>query len=410
MIDLTRPINLSSPEFVQNKFEWFERIREEKPVYLAKISVLKIYTVSRYEDCTNILKDPRVLRNRSTVTGGSRFPFPLPKSIQVIAESMITEDDPNHRRLRELVRRAFRPQAVAALTEKIDLYSHELLDELEQREHFDLQTDYALKIPVRMIGDMLGIARDDMPKFIDTFGVLTEGFSGWRLVRTLFKDMPQSVAFVRQLIRAKAKSPADDILSHLIQTEDNGDRLTEDELVAMVFLLIVAGYETTVHLISNGVLTLLQHPLQLEQLRAEPSLIDSAVEEILRHRGPVQGTKPGYAVEDISLHGVTIPKGKPIMPLFGAANHDPRVFDDPLTFDITRTPNRHLGFGHGMHFCLGAHLARAEARLGLLNLIQRLPNLRLAVDESALELQPLPGWHRYNGLPVATGHAKRTAV
>lgn len=406
MIDLTRPVNLSSLEFVKNKFEWFERIREEKPVYMAKVSVLKIYTVSRYDDCTNILKDPRVLRNRSTVTGGSRFPIPLPKSIKVIAESMITEDDPNHRRLRELVRRAFRPQAVAALTEQIDLYSHELLDELERREHFDLQTDYALKIPVRMIGDMLGIARDDMPKFIGTFGVLTEGFSGWRLVRTLFKDMPQSIKFVRQLIRAKAKAPADDILSHLIQTEDNGDRLTEDELVAMVFLLIVAGYETTVHLISNGVLTLLQHPQQLEQLRAEPTLIDSAVEEILRHRGPVQSTKPGYAAEDISLHGVTIPKGKPIMPLFGAANHDPRVFVDPLTFDITRNQNRHLGFGHGNHFCLGAHLARAEARLGLLNLIQRLPNLRLAVDESALELQRLPGWHRYNGLPVATGRKR----
>lgn len=403
MIDLSRPVSLASQDFVQNKFEWFERIREEKPVYLAKISVLKIYTVSRYEDCTNILKDPRVMRNRSNATGGGRFPFPLPSSIKVIAESMITEDDPNHRRLRELVRRAFRPQAINALTEQIDRYSHELLDELEGREHFDLQKDYALKIPVRMIGDMLGIKRDDMPKFIGTFSVLTEGFSGWRLIRTLFKDMPDSVKFVRQLIRDKAATPSDDILSHLIQTEDDGDKLTEDELVAMVFLLIVAGYETTVHLISNGVLTLLQNPQQLEQLRAEPTLIDSAVEEILRHRGPVQSTKPGYASEDIHLHGVTIPKGKPIMPLFGAANHDPRVFDDPQTFDITRTPNRHLGFGHGMHFCLGAHLARAEARLGLLNLIQRLPNLKLGVEESALQLQTLPGWHRYSAMPVVTG-------
>ncbi len=404
MIDLSRPVSLASQEFVQNKFAWFERIREEKPVYLAKISVLKIYTVSRYEDCTNILKDPRVLRNRSTATGGSRFPFPLPKSIQVIAESMITEDDPNHRRLRELVRRAFRPQAIDALTEQIDRYSHELLDELAERKEFDLQKDYALKIPVRMIGDMLGIKREDMPKFVGTFSVLTEGFSGWRLMRTLFKDMPDSIKFVRQLIQDKAASPEDDILSHLIQAEDDGDKLTEDELVAMVFLLIAAGYETTVHLISNGVLTLLQHPQQLEQLRAEPRLINSAVEEILRHRGPVQSTKPGYATQDIELHGITIPKGKPIMPLFGAANHDPRVFDHPQIFDITRTPNHHLGFGHGMHFCLGAHLARAEARLGLLNLIQRLPNLQLGVAESALQLQTLPGWHRYNGLPVVTNN------
>ncbi len=400
MIDQSRPINLNSAEFNNDKFAWYEQIREDLPVHQAKVSIIKVFTIARYDDCTSILKDPRVLRNRSTITGGGRFPFPMPKAIKPIAESMIVEDDPNHRRLRELVRRAFRPQAIEVLETKIDQYSNELLDGLSLKKEFDLQSDYALAIPMRMIGDMMGLSREAIPQFKEMFSILTKGFGGWRILRTLFWDMPDTVRFVRELIGQKRDHPGDDILTGLIEADAEGDRLTEDEIVAMVFLLIVGGYETTVHLITNGVLTLLENPEQLARLRDNPELINSAVEEILRHRGPVQSTKPGYAAEDIQLHGVTIPKGKPIMPLFGAANHDPRAFDNPQVFDIGRTPNRHLGFGHGTHFCLGAHLARAEARFGILNLLQRFPNLQLAGDPASLKLQNMPGWHRYDGLPV----------
>ena len=400
MIDQSKPFNLNSDEFNRNKFAWYEQIREDLPVHQAKVSIIKVFTIARYDDCTSILKDPRVLRNRSTITGGGRFPFPMPKAIKPIAESMIVEDDPNHRRLRELVRRAFRPQAIEVLETKIDQYSNELLDGLSLKKEFDLQSDYALAIPMRMIGDMMGLSREAIPQFKEMFSILTKGFGGWRIFRTLFWDMPDTVRFVRELIGQKRDHPGDDILTGLIEADAEGDRLTEDEIVAMVFLLIVGGYETTVHLITNGVLTLLENPEQLARLRDNPELINSAVEEILRHRGPVQSTKPGYAAEDIQLHGVTIPKGKPIMPLFGAANHDPRAFDNPQVFDIGRTPNRHLGFGHGNHFCLGAHLARAEARFGILNLLQRFPNLKLAGDPASLKLQNMPGWHRYDGLPV----------
>jgi len=400
MIDQSRPINLNSAEFNNDKFAWYEQIREDLPVHQAKVSIIKVFTIARYDDCTAILKDPRVLRNRSTITGGGRFPFPMPKAIKPIAESMIVEDDPNHRRLRELVRRAFRPQAIEVLETKIDQYSNELLDGLSLKNEFDLQSDYALAIPMRMIGDMMGLSREAIPQFKEMFSILTKGFGGWRIFRTLFWDMPDTVRFVRELIGQKRDHPGDDILTGLIEADAEGDRLTEDEIVAMVFLLIVGGYETTVHLITNGVLTLLENPEQLARLRDNPELINSAVEEILRHRGPVQSTKPGYAAEDIHLHGVTIPKGKPIMPLFGAANHDPRAFDNPQVFDIGRTPNRHLGFGHGTHFCLGAHLARAEARFGILNLLQRFPNLQLAGDPASLKLQNMLGWHRYDGLPV----------
>ncbi len=409
MLDLSRPLNLTSSDFHENKWDIYERIREEKPVHQAKISVMTVYTVARHEDCTAILKDPRVVRNRSTATGGSRAPFPMPKSIQLLMESMIQNDEPEHRRLRDLVRKAFRPQAIKDLETRIDAYSRQLLDELEGQRSFDLQSAYALPIPVRMIGDMMGVAPDAMPRFQTLMSVLTQGFSGWRMLRTLLWDMPETVRYVRELVDAKRQEPGDDILTGLIEAEEDGDRLTEDEIVAMVFLLIVAGFETTVHLITNGVLTLLEHPQAIEALRSEPALVEPAVEEILRHRGPVHSTKPGYATEAITLHGVTIPKGKPIMPLLAAANHDPRVFDAPLEFDISRTPNRHLGFGHGIHFCLGAHLARAEARLAIGNLLARFPDLSLAVAPEALTLQRLPGWHRYNGLPVVTRRLRAAA-
>ena len=163
IIGLSSPTNLSSEEFINNKFEWYERIREEKPVHKAKLSVLSVYTVARYDDCTAILKDPRVLRNRTTVTGGNRFPIPMPKSIKMLVESMIMEDDPNHRRLRELVRRAFRPQAIERLEQRINEHSHELLDGLANETEFDLQSQYALPIPVRMISDMMGLSEDVVP-------------------------------------------------------------------------------------------------------------------------------------------------------------------------------------------------------------------------------------------------------
>ena len=401
MIDLSQPIDLSSAEFINDKYAVYERIREEKPVQEVKISVMKLYAVSRYEDCEMVLKDPRIKRNRSNATGGSRFPFPVPRSVKPLVQSMIQEDDPEHRRLRDLVRKGFRPQEIKRIESRIDSYSHELLDGLRNAKEFELQSQYALQLPTRMIADMLGVPMAAMPKFQAMLSTVVSGFNGLRMLRTLFMDLPGAVGFVRDLVRDKQKNPGEDILTGLIQAEEGGDQLTEDELIAMVFLLTVAGFETTVHLITNGVLTLLQHPGELEKLKNDPTLIDSAVEEILRHRGPVHMTKPNYAAEEVTLHGVTIPKGKPIVPLLGAANHDPRVFENPGEFDITRSPNRHLGFGHGIHFCLGAHLARAEARLAIRNLFARFPDLGLAVDESALELVAMPGWHRYNGLPVA---------
>ena len=399
-IEIKEPINVSSKKFTNNKYEYYKLLREDYPVCKGKVSVMDAYFISRYDDCVNFLKDPRFVRNRTTATGGGRFPFPLPKSVTLMANSMINEDEPDHRRLRDLVHQAFTRHSLAKMEGRIEQLTNDLLDKAEPQGTVDLKQAYALPIPVTVIQEMVGVADEDMPRFYNGMKAMTDGFSGLSLFRTLFWDMPRLSKFVRELIYRKRSNPSEDILTALIQAETEGEKLSEDEVVAMVFLLIIAGYETTVYLILNSVLTLLQHPEQLARLRSEPKLINSAVEEILRYRDPVQGTKPGYALEDVVLHGVTIPKGAAVMPLLGAANRDPDVFENPEVFDIARSPNKHLGFGSGIHTCLGAPLARMETRIAITNLIKRNPNLRLAVDASELVLINTPLWHRYKSLPV----------
>lgn len=403
----SRPIqgalNLLDKDFIENKYGYYKWLRENEPVHQGRLSFIRLYMLSRYDDCVSILKDPRIVRNRTTATGGGRFPVPLPKSVSLLIKSMINEDDPEHRRLRNLVHLAFTPKRLTYLDNRIDQITHELLDKAEPRGTVDLIEAYALPIPVTVIGEMVGVDADEVPEFATYMSALASGMSGVTIVKTFLWDMPRAVRFCRALIERKRTDPRDDILSGLIEAEAEGDRLSEDELVAMIFLLIVAGYETTVHLITNAVQTLLTHPDQLQRLGENPALMESAVEEVNRFNGPIQGTKLGYPMEDITLRGVTIPKGKPIMPLLGSANHDPDAFEEPERFDIARTPNRHLGFGQGIHYCLGAPLARIETRIALQNLLDRNPNLRLAVDPSELKIQRIPAWHRHVRLPIVLG-------
>ncbi|MEO1290704.1 MAG: cytochrome P450 [Chloroflexota bacterium] len=403
-VEIKHKINIGNQHFIDNKQAYYRYLLEEAPVYQGKVSVLPAYLVSRYDDCLLVLKDSRFVRNRATATGGGgRLPFPMPKSVQLMAQSMIIEDDPEHRRLRNLVHKAFTPRSIVAIEKRVEQLTHELLDKAEAQGTVDLMDAYALPIPVTVIREMVGVPEDWMPRFRDSMQVLTKGLSGWSLFRTLFFDLRQSVSFMRELIAYKKTNPADDILTGLIQAEEAGETLTEDELVSLVFLLIVAGYETTVHLITNSVLTLLQHPQELDKLCQNMDLMPSAVEEILRYAGPINSTKPQYATEDIELHGVTIPQGKTVFPLLGAANRDPRQFENPHVFDIERTPNKHLGFGQGIHYCLGAPLARMETKIALTTLLNRNPNLKLAVDANQLKVTKIPGWHRYESLPVTFG-------
>jgi cytochrome P450 len=403
-VAIKHPIDITSREFIHHSYEYYHWLREQAPVYKGKLSIVNVYLLSRYDDCVAILKDSRFVRNRSTATGGGgRLPIPVPKTIALLSRSMITEDEPEHRRLRNLVHKAFTPRALARLEARITQLTNELLDAAEPQRTVDLMQAYALPIPVTVIKELVGVADEDMPHFRNGIKILSEGFSGWNFLRTILWDLPATVRFVRALIVRKRQHPGDDILTGLIQADEAGQKLSDDELVSMVMLLILAGYETTVHLITNSVVSLLSHPEQLARLRAEPQLAGSAVEEVLRYNGPVQNTKPAYAIEDVTLHGVTIPRGAAVLPLLGSANHDPAIFERPEIFDITRTPNRHLGFGQGIHYCLGAPLARIETRIALTTLLERNPNLRLAVPPQELTLQSIPSWHRYAALPVVLG-------
>ena len=406
-INLQTPPDLTSKEFANNKYKYFEWMRQEAPVAHCKYVTGKAYVVSRYKDCVTLLNDSRVVRdNRKIDTSSPLLPsfIPLPKSSELLLHSMIGSDEPDHKRLRSLVHQAFTRKSMAELSDRIEKLTNNLLDKAEAKSKaqgsVNLKEAYALPIPVTVIQEMMGVSNEDMPRFYEGIEAVIKGFSGVRIILTMLWDLPRLSNFVRELIDRKRENPGNDMLTGLIQAEEEGQKLSEDEIVSMVFLIIAAGYQTTVHLITNSVLTLLRHPNQLAKLRANPDLIESAVEEILRFDSPVYVTELAYAREDMMLHDITIPKGAVVIACISSANHDPEIFENPDVFDIERSPNKHLGFGSGIHACLGAPLARMEAKIALTNLLKRNPNLRLAVDPSQIEVETTPGIHSYKCLPV----------
>ncbi len=402
---LQKPVNLVNREFNNNKYGYYEWLRDNDPVHKGKLTVMNFYYLSRYEDCVALTKDPRFVRERSRALGkkSSALPIPLPRSLEAMTNNMLMRDGADHRRLRDLVHQAFTPRRLAHLEARIETLTQNLLDNMQGKLVVDLKQDYCLPIPVTVIAEMLGIDYAEMQVFRQHLNAMTDTLTGLSALKLVMKDLPAARRYIESLIAKKRKAPAEDILTGLIQAEAEGSRLSEDELISMCFLLIVAGYETTVYLLTNAILCLLTHPEQLDALKAQPELIDGAIEESLRYLGPVQATKPYFASEEVTLHGVKIPRGAAVMPLLGAANHDPRQFENPEIFDITRSPNRHLGFSQGIHYCLGAPLARIEARIALKNLWARYPDLRLAIEPEQLEMIHQPGWHKYKRLPVIPG-------
>ncbi|GJF13122.1 cytochrome P450 [Mycolicibacterium cyprinidarum] len=393
------PITVGSEEFNADQPRYYDWMRRNAPVYrgrLAGFGEQDIYFVSRYQDCHDLVLDPRICR---VVEGSEQVE--LPESLRLLAnDMMILKDDPEHKRLRSLVSRPFTPRAIAHLGERVEAVTRELLDAMKSGQRIDLQQAYALPIPLTVINEMVGVAEKDRSTFHEYVELLFDGLATYGLEGTA-ERMDGFVDYLRELISQRRADPGEDILTGLIHASEDGDSLSDDEVIAMVFMLITAGYETTHNLITNGVAALLTHPDQLARLKAQPELIDSAVEEILRYTGTVGGTEvTTFAAEDITLHDVTIPRGSLMEALLGSANRDPDQFDDPETFDITRSPNHHLAFSKGNHFCLGAHLARLETKIAITNLIQRFPNLSLAVDPSELKLLPIPLMNRLDGLPV----------
>lgn len=297
---------------------------------------------------------------------------------------MLDVDPPDHARLRALVQKAFTPRVVEQMRDRVRVLTEELLDRALDRGRIDLVRDYALPIPTTIIAEMLGVPVEDRHKFHRWSGAIVQSEpSGWRMIPAL----PHVVLFlryIRRLVRARRADPRDDLVSALVRAEEAGDQLNEDELLAMVFLLLIAGHETTVNLIGNGSLALLLHPSAMERLRTEPGLVPTGVEELLRHSGPLAMATERFAREDVEIAGVTIPRGSTVYAALASANRDERQFANPDAVDVTREPNRHLAFGLGIHFCLGAPLARLEAQVAFESLLRRTSALSLIAGSDAL--------------------------
>jgi len=372
--------NPMDPAFVSDPYPTYHRLRAEDPVHH---SPLGFWVLTRYPDVMAMLRDPRLIKEPIAAFVAARFGMAAPPP--GLGLSMLDRDPPDHTRLRGLVSKAFTPKALESLRPHIQQIVDDLLADAAGKGQMDLIEEFAYPLPVRVICEMLGVPVKDHERFkawgldiargLDAIMLPPDSEVGQRSV----SGRRALAEYFRALIAERRAAPRDDMLSALIAAEEAGDKLNEEELLATCILLLVAGHETTVNLIGNGTLALLRHPDQLQKLRESPGLIATAVEELLRFDGPVQRTAR-IPSEDITIGGRTIPKGDMVMPFLGAADRDPAQFPDPDRLDITRADNRHIAFGMGIHFCLGAPLARMEGQIAINALLARLPKLALATD------------------------------
>jgi cytochrome P450 len=287
-----------------------------------------------------------------------------------------------------LIGKAFTPRLIEGLRPRIQRLADELLDAMAPRGEADLMDAYAFPIPITVIAELLGVPAADRDRFRAWSGAFISAPPTDESVERLASDVESYVEYFRTLFKERRRQPEDDLISALVQLEEDGDRLSERELFSMASIILIAGHETTVNLIGNGTLALLQHPDQLNRLRHEPELIGPAIEELLRHSGPVESSTERYAAEDIDLGGVMIPRGDMVYAMLGSANRDAARFADADELDLTRDARQHVAFGHGIHYCVGAPLARLEGQIAIGTLIRRLPELRLAVAPEELRWRP----------------------
>lgn len=379
--------DLFAPDYKNFAYSLYEELRENAPVYRIRMpNGLDGWIITRYEDAVNVLKDPRFLKRGRTVLGEERFSQIISApEIELLLHHMLAMDPPDHTRLRGLVSKAFTPSMVNGLADRIQTIADELLDRVLEAGRMDLIHDYAFPLPIIVISDMLGIPLDDRMKFRDWSNAIVDASNHPEKLRQAVPQIKEFAAYLSDLIEKRRRYPAEDLISGLVHAEAEGEKLTEKELYSMIFLLIVAGHETTVNLIGNGVLALFENPEQLELLKNHPEWMPSAVEEFLRYYSPVEFATNRFAGEEVTMHGQTIKRGDMVLVALASANRDPRQFADPNRLDITRKHNPHIGFGYGIHYCLGAPLARLEAKIAISTLIKRIPSLALDVPRKQLE-------------------------
>ena len=379
----TAPLTSLDTDFIQDPYSLYRRLRTEAPVREVRMPRgLKVWLVTRYADAREALADPllhkdmrqaRDLFDRHTTGGAAVSTFG-----RELGAHMLNSDPPDHTQLRKLVATAFTMRRVELLRPRIEQITDDLLTGIAGQDRVDLVDDFAFPLPVTVICELLGVPQHDRDEFRAWSTALVSADD----VEVVSKAAQDMAAYLTGLIAGKRDNPADDMLTALTQARDEGDdRLTELELVSMAFLLLVAGHETTVNLIANGVLALLRNPDQLAALRADPALLPGAVEEFLRFESPVNLATLRYTTAPVRLGGVEVPEGEFVLVSLGAGNRDGERFADADRLDVTRAAGGHLAFGHGIHFCLGAPLARLEGQVAIGRLLDRFPGLALATGD-----------------------------
>ena len=397
--------DLLSQDTKRDPIAFHTHVREQGPlVHMTGMpGTNDAWLVTNYDDAIAVLKDPRFIKDVQKLP--DRGLDPDSKNADIIRQflqwrrDMLTVDPPDHTRLRGLVSKAFTPRMIEQLHPRIQQVTDELLDAVQSQGKMDLITDFAFPLPITVISEMMGIPKQDRAQFRVWSQTIITMASSEQPENALIA-MQAFVQYIKTLLADKRAHPGNDLVSGLVQSEESGDTLNENELVSTIFLLIIAGHETTVNLIGNGTLALLQHPDQLHLLQQDPSLLPSAIEELLRYTAPVTITSQRWASEDIPMYGKIIHKGEVVFVSLVGADTDPQHFTDPVELDITRQINKHLAFGKGIHVCLGAPLARLEGQIAIGTLLQRLPNLRLACDPDQLTWTPSPILRGLTSLPV----------
>jgi cytochrome P450 len=397
--DADQLMSLDEDAYYQDPAGFFARLRESRPVAPVRLPGYgRAWMVTGYADVRAALADPRLARDIHRWPGGGRT---RPSEATGINDHMLHVDPPDHTRLRRLVQKPFAARR-AALRTRAEKIAAGLLDELAacDGDLIDLLNRYARPLPIAVICELLGVPVADREWIRDTVYAYDEPAEHERVEREL-------AAYFTELIAAKRAEPGDDLVSALILAHDDaggaggaGATLTGGELLGTVFLLVMAGFDTTVNLIASGTLALLTHPAELTRLRADPSLLPAAVEELLRFTSPVNHANDRFTTEDVSIGGVNIPAGELVFPVISSADRDPAQFPSADRLDLSRDTSGHVAFGHGIHHCLGAPLARMEAEVALGALLARFPGLSLAIPPQELRWRPVSLMNGLESLPV----------
>jgi cytochrome P450 len=395
------PIDLTSQDFFRDPAAAVRRLREAGPVVKVRFPIIgRVWMTTTQEMASRVLKDGRLftLRKEDGTVAGLRWW--MPSTLRVFANNMLTVDEPDHARLRGLVDEAFRRRAVLDMEPRIRAIADELAGSLfAQGTPADLVTRYARQLPLWVICELLGLPLADRPKFITWAGRAT-GITSFLGLLRVAPTLAAMKRYVERHLEQVRKIGGEGLIAELVLVEREGARLTRDEMVAMVFLLLFAGHETTTHLISGSVFELAKNPALRDWLAQDWSRADLAIEEFLRFVSPVQVSKPRFVRRDVDLGGVRLEHGDQIMAMLTAANLDPAANVSPETLDLERRPNQHMAFGTGIHFCLGYQLARLEGRCALEALYKRWPKLELAVEQREIRCRSRPGIRAIISLPV----------